>query len=351
MPDRPTSADPTLDLPSSAALLEASSEALFVLDGAGRVQWSNMTGRAVLDSLGGKSTFEELLHVDSRPAWSAALRKTSAGGSERLRVECSGPPGAPRVLALHLEPAPTGSGGGRALVLARDVTELERARRAEEQVLAGLERLSHGAHVLAHDIKNPVAALHLALRAVARHLGEDEVAVVEELAQRLVQLERSLRRSLGYLRPIELRPELVPIETLVEAALHELAPRIEGTGALLEREVEAGLEVLADPARLTEALVALVLNALEAGSGRVRIRASAIPDGICMEVEDDGPGILPSVRGTLFEPFVTTKEGASGLGLATARKLVEAHGGRLELAPSSLGGALLRVHLERGGIH
>ncbi len=339
-----------LDAALGDGLLAASSEAAFVLDGEGRVLWANAAGLAALGPFDPPGSFEARLHPDSRPAWNAALRRALGGGSDRLRVECADPRDAARVLALHVVPAPPGSDAGAgALVLGRDVTELERARRAEEQVLAGLERLSHGAHVLAHDIKNPLAALNLALRAVARHLGEDEVSVVEDLAQRLVRLERSLRRSLGYLRPIELRPELVPLEALVEATLRELAPDIAAAGALLERELEPGLEVLADPARLGEALVALVRNALEAGARRVRIRAGVAGDGIRLDVEDDGPGILPSVRGTVFEPFVTTKAGASGLGLTSARKLVEAHGGRLELAPSSLGGALLRMHLERGG--
>jgi signal transduction histidine kinase len=115
-----------------------------------------------------------------------------------------------------------------------------------------------------------------------------------------------------------------------------------------------GLEVALAAPKLTQVLLNLVLNAgaalANAGreGGRISLRARAEgPDRVRIEVEDDGPGIEPSVRDRLFEPFVTTKpvgEG-TGLGLAVCRGLVESAGGEIAVDPSYEGGARFYVVL------
>jgi two-component system, NtrC family, sensor kinase len=114
-----------------------------------------------------------------------------------------------------------------------------------------------------------------------------------------------------------------------------------------------GLEVALAAAKLTQVLLNLVLNAgaaiaSEGREGRVTVRAATTGDGrVRIEVEDDGPGIAPSVRDRLFEPFVTTKpvgEG-TGLGLAVCRGLVESAGGEIAMDPAYEGGARFYVVL------
>ena len=253
-----------------------------------------------------------------------------------------------RVLELTFIALQGAPGGATALFLAADVTARERGRRAEAQVMAALERIGEGASVLAHDIKNPIAALHLALRAVARHLGEDERAVIEDLAVRLERLERTVRRTVGFARPIELRPRAIELSALIERVIGELGAEVAAAGAVLERRIEPGLEVRADADRLADAFVAVVRNALESGAQHVRIAARTEPEGILVEVADDGPGLQPSARANLFRPFHTTKVEGSGLGLALARRCLEAHGGRIEAAASDLGGAGFHIHVPWG---
>jgi signal transduction histidine kinase len=103
-----------------------------------------------------------------------------------------------------------------------------------------------------------------------------------------------------------------------------------------------------DRGRLEEVLLNLARNALEALAPGGRVRLTAQGDGaahVRFTVEDDGPGILPSVRAELFKPFVTTKAGGTGLGLAIARKVVIEHGGEIGVGQGRLPGACFWIRL------
>lgn len=342
-----------------AGLAAGSSEILGVIDGQGRLLWLNPAGERALGNAAPGGGLEEALAPGLSPAdgerLRACLTRWSAEHGDCGALHVPSPADPARTLELSLRPlggAP--AAGPLGLLFGRDVTDAERGRRAEAQVLGTLERLGQGAAVLAHDVKNPIAALNLALRAVARHLGEDEQGVIQDLVARLVRLEHALRRTVGFARPIEPRPRQVAVGELVEGALAQLAPEARQLGVRLDREVEPGLWLHADPERLGEALVALVQNALEAAAAhpdrgaRARIRARALEGKVLLEVEDSGPGLAASVRSRLFQPFVSTKQDGSGLGLALARRLIEAHGGHVEADGSELGGARFRIHLPKG---
>jgi two-component system sensor histidine kinase PilS (NtrC family) len=98
-------------------------------------------------------------------------------------------------------------------------------------------------------------------------------------------------------------------------------------------------DFICDGGQLLQALLNLVINAAEALGGVGIIRLHADTDPISIRVEDSGPGLLPEVQKQLFNPFFTTKENGTGLGLATVHAIVAAHGGRIEVTRSSLGGA------------
>jgi len=228
--------------------------------------------------------------------------------------------------------------------------ELDRARSRERAVLGALERTAGAASLLGHEIKNAVSAVHLALRAVARELGEDEEEVLADLVRRLRDVELALRRILGFATPLEVRPQPVALAKAVDAALAE-ARRAEGAGGVA---VEVGIDpgcpdVAGDPGTLVEALAHLVRNAFQVlpQGGRVVVRAApeAATGFVRLCVDDDGPGIPDSLAGRLFEPFVTGRPDGSGLGLATCRKIAAAHGGTIDVEASELGGACFRMRL------
>ncbi|HET6346241.1 MAG TPA: HAMP domain-containing sensor histidine kinase, partial [Myxococcota bacterium] len=103
----------------------------------------------------------------------------------------------------------------------------------------------------------------------------------------------------------------------------------------------------ADPAQLRQMLWNLLKNALEASPARapVEVRVERAAAGVALTVKDRGDGICPEIRAHMFEPFHTTKEGGTGLGLAVVHNIVTAHGGRIEVMSEAHAGTEMRVSL------
>jgi signal transduction histidine kinase len=240
--------------------------------------------------------------------------------------------------------------GAVALLIAegRDITDLKRAQRAETAMLRALAAIGEQAAVLAHEIKNPVAAVNLALRAVAGQLGEDQKAVIEDLVARMQRLENVMRRTLTFAKPLELKPAAIVPAELIEQVVRNSRTEIVKRGAQVSTAVVPGtIAFEGDRQLLDEVLSNLLKNALEAVGERGQIEISARSSGeeVVLAIDDDGPGIADSVRATLFKPFVTTKSTGTGLGLAFCRKVIEEHRGVIEASRSERGGARFEVRL------
>ena len=231
----------------------------------------------------------------------------------------------------------------------RDISDLKQAQRRETAMLKALARIGESAAVLAHEIKNPITAVNVALRAVASKLGEDEKAVLEELSGRMKHLEHLMTRTLSFAKALELEVETVEVDELLRPPIGSLRSR------LMLQETELALEIDDDcpPLRVDRHLVEdvvtnLVRNAADAleSGGCVKLSARPTDDQMVeLTVADDGPGIPESMLRTLFQPFVTTKERGTGLGLAVCKKVVEEHGGSIRAQNAEDGGAVFVVHL------
>ena len=105
--------------------------------------------------------------------------------------------------------------------------------------------------------------------------------------------------------------------------------------------------VMADPVRLTQALLNVLINAIQAveKKGRVEVSAAVADGQVCVAVSDNGPGIPPDKLASVFDPYFTTKSEGSGLGLWIAQQIVTAHGGSLEAQNRPSGGAVVTMRL------
>jgi signal transduction histidine kinase len=247
--------------------------------------------------------------------------------------------------------------------LRKKVSEVERAtqelkaaqdRLVRSERLASVGRLAAG---LAHEIGNPLAAL-IGLQDLLLAGGLDAAEHRDFLQRMRRETERIhgiLRDLLQFARP---GTQATPGESRgnVEAAVEDTAALVQPQKAMkdivLKLELDPALpEVTLGREQLVQVLLNLILNAADAcdSKGQVTVRARATAGGARLEVEDDGPGVLPAVRERLFEPFVTTKEvgKGTGLGLAVCRGLVEAAGGSIFLDTSSERGARFVVELPR----
>lgn len=209
---------------------------------------------------------------------------------------------------------------------------LDRVQGREAAMLRAIETIGQSADVLAHEIKNPITAVNLALRAASADLGVDHRDVLADLVVRLERIHAMMRSTFSFVAPIEPKRRDFSVTAAFDAAVAGLQPEIARTAATVRVRVSPDVRLHADPALVQEMIAHLVENALEATPRGVTITLSAelAPDGsTVLAVEDDGPGLPERSAEALFEPFVTTKGKGCGLGLAVSRKIAEAHGGSL----------------------
>ncbi len=281
----------------------------------------------------------------------AALIEAAAGKFVRFETTHRSAEGELICVDFSVNPVRDGAGVVRWIIPeGRNINELKRAQRIETSMLRALATIGESAAVLAHEIKNPITAVNLALRAVARQLGEDDRAVLEDLVARMQRLEALMRRTLSFTRPLNLQIGAIKGSDLLGQVVRSLRPDFVRRGSDVTVSVEPK-EMLfnGDRQLLEEVLTNLLKNALESKPGAVRAHLSlvALPGGGAqLSIEDDGPGVAESVQATLFKPFVTTKSAGTGLGLAFCKKIIDEHGGEIAVARSkSLGGARFDVRL------
>jgi PAS domain S-box-containing protein len=264
--------------------------------------------------------------------------------------------------------APLRAGEGKDLGVVGMFRDLSAVRELENQLrrsdrLAALGTLAAG---LAHEIKNPLTSLLTFSRHLHRRFDDPGF---REKFQRVVphELERIntiVERLLELTRPARLDFQPVRIASLLERAVDLYANQIEAKQVRVVREYARDLpRIQADAEHLYRALVNLVGNALDAvaAGGQVTVRTRWAEDGsnavrrgsprhVHIEVEDDGPGILDSDAERIFNPFFTTKDGGTGLGLALAHKIVEDHGGTIDFSSAVGRGTVFRITLPVRGI-
>ncbi|HLL01502.1 MAG TPA: ATP-binding protein [Myxococcaceae bacterium] len=242
--------------------------------------------------------------------------------------------------------------------LVRAFNHMTSELRSTTERLVASERIAAWQEVarrLAHEIKNPLTPIQMSLETLlaaqsaqdARFptLFRDSAAVVLEEVDRLRRIVDEFSRFARLPKP-QLSP--VDLGELAQSVLALYATPPEGITLL--PSLQTGVVALADRDQLTQVLVNLVKNAEEAMAGKggsVRVRVKGSDAHAIVEVEDSGPGIPPEHRARIFEPYFTTKEGGTGLGLAIAARILQEHGGKLEVGGEPGEGARFSVVLPR----
>ena len=235
------------------------------------------------------------------------------------------------------------------------IHDLSRQSELEDKLreATALARLGEMAAVIAHEVKNPLAAVRGAVQVIGSRLPSpsSDGAIVKEIIARLDALNDLIQDLLVFARPPAPRSTAIDLERLLDS-LVTLLKRDPANGSLVVDIIGRVPLVMGDPNLLTIVFQNFLINSAQATQGSGRIVVTLAWDGGWhhVTIADSGPGIPQEIRANLFRPFKTTKARGTGLGMATAKRLVELHGGRVEVAPPAASGTTIIVHLPSGGV-
>ena len=221
------------------------------------------------------------------------------------------------------------------------------ARLAQTEKLASLGQM---ASVLAHEVRNPLAIVRSMLQNLSEEPVSEEVRVAcDQMIEEIDRLKHVSGSMLRFARPLRLKLNAVMAQEIVERVRLLVRPLLEGRciDFQVNDSESCPLQIDADADLICQALLGLLSNAAQATAqgGKIQLRCQAAKSGVEFTVSDDGPGIAEEIRERIFEPFFTTRRDGNGLGLAVARQIVEAHGGRLQADAGRGGGACFRIRL------
>jgi two-component system, LuxR family, sensor kinase FixL len=228
--------------------------------------------------------------------------------------------------------------------------DLSRRTELEDQLreATALARLGEMAAVIAHEVKNPLAAVRGAVQVIGSRLppSTSDAAIVKEIIARIDGLNDLIQDLLVFARPPAPKHAQSDLAALCRAVVGLLKrdPAFSGLEVTLSGDVPP---ISADPTLLTIAIQNLLINSAQAmqGRGTVRVTLRAADGWHAIEIADTGPGIPAEIRAALFRPFKTTKARGTGLGMATAKRLTELHGGRVEVECPDGGGTTVTLRL------
>lgn len=213
---------------------------------------------------------------------------------------------------------------------------------------------------LAHEIRNPLSTIRLNMELLAedfaaedpesptKHRDRRARAKIELVRQECDRLQKLLGDFLDFARQESLTLEPGSLNTELEQLLDFFAPRAAEAGVDIVRYLDPELPaVRIDRETFRSAVLNLLLNAVQAmeGGGQLVVRTRPSGLGVMLELIDTGPGMDAETLGKVFQAFYTTKQGGSGLGLPTSRKIVEAHGGTIDIETAPGRGTKLTIWL------
>ncbi len=347
----------------SRSLLEINPDLIFQLDGRGRIVYASPAAAGYFDTVPHKLNGKELTNLFS----DTEKRKELAHCIELVVLNVKpleqefwlDTNRGRSVFNLRLIPERDGNGRSRGVaVIARDTTD-HRRQQEERNIASRLESLGVLAGGIAHEFNNVLTGIlgNLSLASLIGNFTGQVGQMLDNAEKSCLRARELTGRLLIFASGGSPRKELVELAKLIRITAHK---KLAGTKASVQYDSLSRLDpVWADPAQLTGAVSHIIDNALWATGqqGRIEIAGanvqldqnnpSGLPAGryVRISFRDDGPGIADDIRAKIFDPYFSTREQGSGLGLTTTYFILNRHGGTIELENRPERGAAFVIHL------
>lgn len=334
------------------SILENMADGLLSADLEGKVASGNPEAARIL-GLGEKElkgrALKELL-PEAEEAVSAVL--DGAEGKRELEVTLQGADETERPVGVALSALKSEEGEIRgAVLLLRDLTEV---RRLEERIRESekLAAIGQMAATVAHEIRNPLSSLKGFAQLFAGKFskGSPEAGYASLMVREVDRLNRTISDLLFYSRPLSLQRSRVSVGDLLGETVRLLEPDFRSLRQSVEIGAIGKVAAEVDPDQMARVFLNILLNAHQAAGegGRIAIAASG-DNGICrVAVSNSGPEMTSEESARAFEPFFTTREKGSGLGLSIVKKIVDLHHGRVSIESSRGEGTTVIIELPSG---
>ena len=247
---------------------------------------------------------------------------------------------------------------GMAAIFHNQRRHLQNVRSLEEEIRRNerLSELGNLAATVAHEIRNPLNSISMGMQRLKAEFtpvqDASEYSRFLTLMQDEVQrLNRTVEQFLSLARPLQLVPERIAVEEFIREVTTLLDAEAKASNVQIDVKVAPGLPPLrADRNHLKQLFLNLILNGIQAmpAGGHLSLEADQDKNFLRLSVIDRGVGIKPDQLDKIFDPYFTTKANGSGLGLAIARRIAEAHGGKIAVQSEPGEGACFRVSLPVG---
>ena len=338
-----------------ASVVESVEDCIFATDTAGRLVTINRAGRRLLEVPAGEApgtTYLDVLDPPERRRVGTAIERALA---ERRSWQgtVTGLARSARRFPAHLSIACVFDAQHEvigAVGVLRDLTEqvATQQRLIQREKLASLGEMAAG---VAHEIRNPLGGIKMATTLLSSGAVNGD-AISREMAHTILsgiaEIDAIISDLLDYARDTRLDRQEYPLGRILASVLESTGTAgSERDVQVVARGLDLDLVALVDGQRLRQALTNVVKNALEAverrARPRVEVRLYARGPAAVVEVVDNGSGIVPEHRDKLFLPFFTTKPTGTGLGMAIVKKIMDLHGGEIEIESAPERGTTVRL--------
>lgn len=317
---------------------------VLVVDTNGQITLANEAATALLGDMEGALATERVALAVASPELARRLQRWRNGWHEDEQPLQLAPEEAevlPRFARLLAD-------SDMSLIFLDDTTVV--SRRAESLTLSTLGRFSAS---LAHEIRNPLAAINYATQLLeeSEDIGEADRRLLQIIHQQCHRTNGIVESVLALARRERANPENLDLAAFIRRFVIEYRQTLSLENDSLEAVIrEPSVMAMMDPRHLHQVLTALVHNALKYGRiadepARIRIRVASAERNAVIDVMDRGPGIPDAIATQLFRPFYTTSEHGTGLGLYIARELCRANQAQLDYVSIPAGGACFRLTL------